>query len=197
MRDKSNTIDFIFGAQKGTADLLHAQGPADGVYLVDTSSLAFLKTKPFDVVDKFIFIPNIEDVDRMDITAGREDARRSPSRGRRRRRRRQGKQDEVTSTYTADGKKVEDDSFKKFYQSVIGLQVEGEMTQKVPDAPEVTVRFIAEQGGREDGDAWTTPRTTATSTRFSSTGSNVFALTKGQLTAMLGEAGPAPQGTES
>ncbi len=160
------------------------------MYLVDTSSLDFLKTRPFDIIDKFTFIPNIEDVDRMDITAGGKThslvitrtTKKAPPAA-------PGKTaepDEVTSAYTADGKKVEDESFKKFYQSVIGLQVEGEMAKKVPDTPEVTVKFTLNKG-----DVKTVRVDYAAYDRdFDAiflNGIGEFALTKGQLTAMLGK----------
>ena len=86
------------------------------MYLVDTSSLDFLKTKPFDVIDKFMFIPNIEDVDRMDITTGGKAHTLVITRTTKKAAK-AGEPDEVTSAYTADGKTVEEDSFKKFYQS--------------------------------------------------------------------------------
>ena len=74
VRDKANTLDILFGNEQGTQTWFSIRGQP-GVYLTDTSSLDFLKTKPFDVIDKFTFIPNIEDVDRIDITSAREGTR--------------------------------------------------------------------------------------------------------------------------
>jgi hypothetical protein len=182
VRDKSNTIDYIFGDQKGTQTWFALRGQP-GVYLVDTSSLDFLKTKPFDIVDKFTFIPNIEDVDRMDITAGGKTHTLVITRTTKKAAK-QGDPDVVTAAYTADGKTVEEDSFKKFYQSLIGLQLEGEMAKRVPNAPEVSVTFSLNKGEVKTVRIDYAPYDRDFDAIFLN-GVGEFALTKGQLRAML------------
>ena len=182
VRDKSNTIDYIFGDQKGTQTWFALRGQP-GVYLVDTSSLDFLKTKPFDIVDKFTFIPNLEDVDRMDITAGGKTHTLVITRTTKKAAK-QGDPDVVTAAYTADGKTVEEDSFKKFYQSLIGLQLEGEMAKRVPNAPEVSVTFSLNKGEVKTVRIDYAPYDRDFDAIFLN-GVGEFALTKGQLTAML------------
>lgn len=182
VRDKSNTIDYIFGDQKGTQTWFALRGQP-GVYLVDTSSLDFLKTKPFDIVDKFTFIPNIEDVDRMDITAGGKTHSLVITRTTKKADK-PGDPDVVTAAYTADGKTVEEDSFKKFYQSLIGLQLEGEMAKRVPNAPEVSVTFSLNKGEVKTVRVDYAPYDRDFDAIFLN-GVGEFALTKGQLTAML------------
>jgi len=182
VRDKSNTIDYIFGDQKGTQTWFALRGQP-GVYLVDTSSLDFLKTKPFDIVDKFTFIPNIEDVDRMDITAGGKTHTLVITRTTKKAAK-QGDPDVVTAAYTADGKTVEEDSFKKFYQSLIGLQLEGEMAKRVPNAPEVSVTFSLNKGEVKTVRVDYAPYDRDFDAIFLN-GVGEFALTKGQLRAML------------
>jgi hypothetical protein len=194
VRDKSNTIDYIFGSEKGTQTYFALRGQP-GVYLVDTSSLDFLKTKPFDVIDKFIFIPNIDDVDRIDITASgkthtlvitrtTKKAQNPPAAAGK-----TGEPDEVTSAYTADGKKVEEDSFKKFYQGLIGMQIDGEMAKRVPDAPEVSVRFSLNKGEVKTVRVDYAPYDRDFDAVFLN-GVGEFAMTKGpkgQLETMLGK----------
>jgi len=184
VRDKSNTIDYIFGDQKGTQTWFALRGQP-GVYLADTSSLDFLKTKPFDVVDKFVFIPNIEDVDRMDIAAAGKTHTLVITRTTKKAAK-AGDPDEVTSTYTTDGKKAEEDSFKKFYQSLIGLQLEGEMAKRVPDAPEISVTFSLNKGDMRTVRVDYAPYDRDFDAIFVN-GVGEFALTKGQLAAMLGK----------
>jgi len=200
VRDKSNTLDFIFGTQKNTQTWFAVRGQP-GVYLTDTSSLDFLKTKPFDVIDKFAFIPNIEDVDRMDITAGGKThtlliartvkkaantpaATNVPSGPNAAPKPAEQPQDEVTSTYTADGKSVEEDSFKKLYQEVIGLQIEGEASRRVPDAPEVSTTFYLNKGPGRTVKVDYAPYDRDFDAIFVD-GVGQFALTKGQLSRML------------
>ena len=184
VRDKSNTIDYLFGDQKGTQTWFAIRGQP-GVYLTDTSGLDFLKTKPFDLIDKFTFIPNIEDVDRMDITtAGKTHSlviTRTTKKAAK-----AGDPDEVTAAFSADGKTVEGDSFKKFYQSLIGLQVEGETARKVPNTPVVSVTFFLNKGDVKVVRVDYAPYDHDFNAIFLN-GVGEFALTKGQLTAMLGK----------
>jgi hypothetical protein len=187
-RDKSNTLDLVFGSEKGTQTYFAVRGQP-GVYLADTSSLEFLKTRPFDVIDKFAFIPNIEDVDRIDITAnGRthtlvmtrttQKAQNPPAQPN------TTPTDTVTTAYTADGKTVEEDSFKKFYQAVIGLQIEGEMTKRVADAPVVSATFRLNKGDPQVVKVDYAPYDHDFNAVFVN-GVGEFALTNGQLSGML------------
>jgi hypothetical protein len=182
VRDKSNTVDYIFGDQKGTQTWFAIRGQP-GVYLVDTSSLDFLKTKPFDIIDKFTFIPNIEDVDRMDITSGGKTHSIVITRTTKKAAK-SGDPDVVTSAYTADGKTVADEDFKKFYQALIGLQLEGETAKRVPDAPELSVTFSLNKGEVRRVRVDYAPYDRDFDAIFLN-GVGDFALTKGQLTAML------------
>ncbi len=201
VRDKSNTLDLVFGTQKDTQTWFAVRGQP-GVYLVDTSSLDFLKTKPFDVIDKFTFIPNIEDVDRLDITAGGKThtlvitrtvkkAANAPAAtnvpsgpNATPQQPAEPPKDEVTATYTADGKTVEEDSFKKFYQAVIGLQIEGETARRVADAPEVSTTYYLNKGEAKRVRVDYAPYDHDFDAIFVD-GTSEFALTKGQLNAML------------
>jgi hypothetical protein len=182
VRDKSNSIDFLIGSEKGYQTYFMIRGQP-GVFLTDTSSLAFLATKPFDVIDKFTFIPNIDDVDALDIIAAGKTHTFVITRATKKAEK-AGDPDEVTAAYAADGKTVEEDSFKKFYQSVIGLLVEGESPKKVPNKPEISVIYHMNKGAKSvvrvdyatydrDFDA------------IFIDGVNEFALTKLQLTRML------------
>jgi hypothetical protein len=200
VRDKSNTLDLIFGAQKNTQTWFAVRGQP-GVYLADNSSLDFLKTRPFDVIDKFSFIPNIEDVDRIDITAAGKThmlviartvkkaanapaATNVPASPNAPAAPKADQQDEVTSAYTADGKTVEEDSFKKLYQEVIGLQVEGEAARRVADSPEVSTTFFLNKGDARTVKVDYAPYDRDFDAIFVN-GVGEFALTRGQLTRML------------
>ncbi len=181
VRDKTNALDFLFGSEKGTQTYFMVRGQP-GVYLVDTSSLDFLRLKPFDLIDKFTFIPNIEDVDRLDITAGGKThaliiARTTKKAAK------AGDPDEVTASYTVDGKSVEEDNFKAFYQAVIALQVEGEVARKVPNTPELTVKYTLNKGAVRVVRVDYAPYDRDFDAIFLN-GIGEFALTKGQLSAM-------------
>jgi len=97
-----------------------------------------------------------------------------------------GDPDEVTATYTADGKTVEESNFKQFYQAVIGLQVEGEVLKAVPNNPEVSVKYTLNKGSSRTVRIDYAPYDRDFDAIFID-GTNEFALTKGQLQAVLGK----------
>jgi hypothetical protein len=145
IRDKSNTIDFLIGANDGKDKTYFMIRGKPSVYTTDSSSLSFLTTTAWDIVDKFVFIPNIDDVDRLDLSSGGATHSLVITRVRKKAEKK-GDEDTVEATYTADGKKVEEQSFKAFYQQVIALQAEGEVRKAVPDRPVMTVRFFMNKG---------------------------------------------------
>ncbi len=145
VRDKSNQIDFLFGANKDASSLYFMIKGTPSVYTMDPSTLSFMDTKPFDLVDKFTFIPNIDDVDRVDITAAGVTHTLVITRTTQKATEK-GQSDTVVATYTADTKKVEEDPFKKFYQVLIGLQIEGQVQRQVPEKPDVSVKFTLNKG---------------------------------------------------
>jgi hypothetical protein len=183
VRDKANVLDFLFGAAMDDSRTYFMIKGRPSVYAVETSSLSFMNTKAFDVVDKFSFIPNIEDVDRIDITAAGKThtlaLRRATKKAEK-----AGDPDEVVTTYTANGKNLEEDSFKKFYQELIGLMVEGEVTRPVVEKPEVSVRFFMNKGLSKSVLVTYTPYDRDFDAIFID-GKSEFALTRLQLTKML------------
>ncbi len=183
VRDKSNTIDFLFGGDAGQSMTWFMIKGQPVVYKTYTSSLSFMASKPFDLVDKFTFIPNIDDVDRLDISAGGATHVLTISRVTKKAEK-AGEQDQVVATYTVDGKSAVEDNFKHFYQAVIGLQVEGEVQKTVPDNPEVSVKYTLNKGSPRTVRVDYAPYDRDFDAIFID-GVNQFALTKGQLSAML------------
>jgi hypothetical protein len=142
-----------------------------------------MDSKPFDLVDKFTFIPGIDDVDRVDISANGAVHVLTISRVTKKAEK-AGDPDEVVATYTVDGQNAVEDNFKHFYQSLIGLQVEGEVQKVVPDRPEVAVKFTLNKGAKRVVRVDYAPYDRDFDAIFLD-GISEFALTKGQLSAML------------
>jgi hypothetical protein len=185
VRDKANSIDFLLGGDAGNSQTYAMIKGTPTVFTVDTSSLSFMSTKPFDIIDKFVFIPNIDDVDAVAITAGGKTHTLTITRTTKKAAK-AGEPDEVVAAYAADGKTVEEDSFKKFYQVMIGLQIEGQVDRKVPDAPVISTRFTLNKGGARSAVIDYAPYNEDFYAAFLN-GVNIFALTKGQLATMLGK----------
>jgi hypothetical protein len=106
-----------------------------------------------------------------------------------------GAADEVVTTYKGDGKDLNEDWFKKFYQSVIALSIEGEATHPVPNAPVVTIRYRLNKGDRRDVTVTLAPYDKIFYASFVN-GVGGFALTKAQAEAMLAKMNALLKGEE-
>ncbi len=146
VRDKANTLTLQFGSDKGKEKTYFRIGGRPEVYTVDKSSISFMDTKPFSLIDSFVFIPNIADVDRIDIRRGGVSHALSMARTSKKVQEDGKDKEEIQTVYTADGKPVEESYFKKFYQILIGLLVEGEVEKKSLGAPELTVKYSLNKG---------------------------------------------------
>lgn len=183
VRDKAGTLHLLFGADRGSDKVCFQVAGERAVYAVDSYKLDFMATKPFDLVDRFLFIPNIDDVDRLEVTAGGSTHVFTLTRATTKAAE-EGAEDEVVVTYTGDGKELKEDWFKKFYQSVIALSAEGEVTRAVANAPVVTVRYRLNTGDTRDVTVGLAPYDKIFYASFVD-GVGGFALTKVQVEGML------------
>jgi hypothetical protein len=147
VRDKANTLTLEFGADKGKDKTCFKISGSPAVYTVDKSYLSFMDTKPFNLVEPFVFIPNILDVDRIDIRTGSVSHVLAMARTEGKKTQEAGESKEESPTvYTADGKPVLESNFKKFYQILIGLLAAGDLEKKTSGAPELTVTYHLNKG---------------------------------------------------
>jgi len=183
-RDKSITFHVLLGAKN--ADRYYFKlADAPNVYLVDGYKVDFLKSvTPFSIADKFTFIPNIDDVDRLDISSAGVSHSFTMTRIVKKAAK-AGDADETVTSYFVDGKAAEEDSFKKTYQAIIGLQIEGELTHApAAGAPVVTTRYFLNKGDSKDVTVSYLPYD-KNFYAVSIAGKIEFGITHGQLDAML------------
>jgi hypothetical protein len=140
MQDEETTVHLYFGDQKDDNEVYFRQAGVSSVYTVRSDQLEFLKQRAFPLVDKFAFIVNIDDVDRVAVTSPETSIELSMAR--------EGEGEEEVTTYFADGKEVEEDPFKKLYQSFIGLFIEAELEKPTGQAPEVIMTYHMNKGGQ-------------------------------------------------
>ncbi len=183
MRDKAGTLHLLFGADAGGDRVYFQVAGERAVYAVDAYKLDFLGTKPFDIVDKFLFIPSIDDLDRLEVTVGGATHAFTLSRVTKKATE-AGAEDEVVVTYTGDGRELGEENFKKFYQSVIALSAEGEAPRVVPNAPVVSIRYRLNTGSDTDVKVDLAPYDKIFYASFVE-GIGGFALTKVQVDAMV------------
>jgi hypothetical protein len=147
MRDKSNTLGLQFGADKDSYTVYFKVTGKPSVYTISKSSLSFMETKPFSVIEKFVYLGNIDDMERIDIESPRGTHVITMTRTVKKAQA-EGEEDETITTFTVDGKNIEDKSFRDFYQILIGTQVEGELEGKPTRNPAATFRFTRNKGDR-------------------------------------------------
>ena len=146
VRDKTGTLGFQFGKNKDENSLYFKIVGKPSVYTTSTYSVEFMNTTPFDMVDKFAYIPNIVDVDRIEVTANGVTHTFTLSRTVTKAEK-EGDEDQTVTTYTGDGKTMDESAFKDWYQTIIGLTVEGVGKGiNVKAAPAVTTRYTLNKG---------------------------------------------------
>jgi hypothetical protein len=184
VRDKGNNVlDLLFGADKDPGKIYFQRRGAPNVYAMEKSRISFMDDRPFDLIDRFAFIPSIDDVDRLEITADGKTRVLTLSRTVKKAEKK-GEEDETITAYVVDGKTVEESSFKGFYQSLIGLSVEGETEHGVSGAPEVTTRFFLNKGEIHQAAVTYVPYDRDFDAVFVN-GKGAFALTKLQVRKMV------------
>jgi hypothetical protein len=149
LRDEENTLHLLFGNTKGESQVYFRVGGQNNVYAMSADRLEFLEIRPFELVDKFAFIVNIDNVDKVQVRGGGVDMTLSMTRRTEKVKNDEGKEvDEVVTTYFAQGKEVKEDPFKKIYQSLIGLFIEGENEAPRRRPPEVTMTYTLNKGSQ-------------------------------------------------
>lgn len=176
VRDKTNTLHLQFGSDKDADNLFFKIVGRPNVYTLEKSVISFIDTKPFELVDRFAFIPNIEHVDRIDISSRGKSHLITLTRT--------AKEDETITTYTVDGKIVLEGDFKTFYQELIGLITEGEIGKTAVGTPELTVRYYLNTGDLKQVTVAFIPYNKVFYA-ISLNGKQSFAISKSQVAAML------------
>lgn len=131
-------FELLVGAE--TDDEVFFQVPGRvTVYAMNRSRAGILDLQPFELVDKFVLILNIESVDAIEIE--------HPGGGSRLTIERTGAGDELVETFAIDGAAVEDKPFRELYQLIIGLLADAELpaadrAAMLAAAPEVRVTYL-------------------------------------------------------
>ncbi|HHY81219.1 MAG TPA: DUF4340 domain-containing protein [Clostridiales bacterium] len=145
IRDENNTLDLSFGKSLDDGTIYFKTGDSDAVYLMDESSISFLDFKPLDITDKFALLVNIEDVDKV-VVEGRGRKHTLSITRTVKKAEKEGEEDETIATYFLDGKEVEEDLFKDFYQSIIGIIFDTEKAHTAQGTPDLQLTYYLNKG---------------------------------------------------
>lgn len=145
VKDKSNTVHLYFGKDAGDDEVYFKTADSNAVYTMAKEKVSFMDIKPFELVEKFAFIVNIDDVDKI-VVEGEGKAHTLTLERSTKKAEKEGEEDEIETVYKVDGKEVEESPFKKYYQSIIGLLVDAENDKESTEKAEVKTTFFLNKG---------------------------------------------------
>ncbi|MBC8060285.1 MAG: DUF4340 domain-containing protein [Clostridiaceae bacterium] len=148
LKDSKNTLHLLIGKNKDSNNVYFKSSEGNSIYVIGTTLLDAYRVKPFDIVTKFVYLTNIEDVDKIVVSANnsmdtvvlsRTSAKAEKS----------GDPDVVTTTVKVNDKSIELDKFKTQYEEMIALSVDAENDKKLEDKPEVSITYSLNKGSKK------------------------------------------------
>ena len=138
-RDAEGAVfELLIGERTDDEVFFQVPGRAT-VYATKRSRAKILDLRPFELVDKFVLILNIELVDAIEIE--------HPGGVNRLTIERTGSGDDLVETFAIDGTAMEDKPFRQLYQLIIGLLADAELpaadqAAMLAAAPEVRITYL-------------------------------------------------------
>jgi hypothetical protein len=145
VKDKENTLHLLFGDEYDEGMIYFKTADSDSVYGMKKSGIEFTDIKAFDLIQKFAFIVNIDDVDKV-VVEGRGKTHTLTLSRETKKAENEDEEDEVVTTYMANGKEVDEETFKKVYQSIIGITIDSETSKELEENPEIKTTFYLNKG---------------------------------------------------
>jgi len=146
VKDNENTLHLYFGDEYEDGKKVYFKtADSKAVYGMRKDKITFMDTKAFDIVDKFTYIVNIDNVDKIIVEGGGKTHTLTLERTVKKAEK-EGEEDEEITTYFVDGKEVEEKPFKKYYQSLIGILADAENNKELEGNPEVKTTFFLNVG---------------------------------------------------
>jgi hypothetical protein len=149
IKDKENTLDLSFGDTLEDGTIYFKTADSDAVYTIDKSKIEFMDIKPMDISDKFALIVNIENVDKV-VVEGRGESHTLSMTRKTEKAEEEGKDDKVITTYFFDGKEIEEDDFKDFYQSLIGIVVDTQKYHTAQGKADLKITYHLNKGSKRE-----------------------------------------------
>ncbi len=119
IEDETAKHKITLGDRDGDGNVYTMYNDKGFVFTSDSAMLdSVADVKPFDLVEKFAHIYNIENVDSVTVKSGDKTYVLSMTRS--------GSGDDVKVDYKINGKETTEDAFKGMYQTIIGLSATGE-----------------------------------------------------------------------
>jgi len=116
---QGNVYELIIGAEADNHMVYGKRGSDNQIFTLNKSDLPFLDIKPFDLIDRFPYLVPIDYIDSFTITNENETVSASIKRS----------GDDIS--FSINDRDAGEKLFKTFYQNVIYLIMEGEVTKSV------------------------------------------------------------------
>jgi hypothetical protein len=146
VNDGEVTLHLLFGDELEDGSRFAKEPDRQKVFTVD-ADLSFLDTTSFAFVDKFATLVNIDNVERIAITAPNEEyivrLEREPLPSEDVE---EGEEPEVEESFFVNDVEVEEDAFRDYYQVIIGLLFDAEASEPARGEAEVTVTYFLTDG---------------------------------------------------
>lgn len=133
MKDRSGAeLNLLVGKEDGQGGYYCKLAEDPGIFTIKKESLKLVDMKPFDLADHFIRLIGIDLIDRLTVRFGSKTWVGSIKR-----------LNEENEEFYFQGKKIEEDAFKKMYQEVLYLLTEGENSQTLEENadPKITIEY--------------------------------------------------------
>lgn len=147
--NKNNAVHIFLGKDKDDKSVYFRTADSTSVYTIGKDKVKPLELDPFTIVDKFAYIVNIDNVDKIVLKGNGTSHTITLTRQVTKKAEKEGEKDEITTTYKVDDKEIKEDDFKKYYQILIGLTVDAEIDKKIEEKTEVTTTFYLNKGNEK------------------------------------------------
>lgn len=146
IKDNRSQFHLLIGNPMNQDSFYCKKPDSKAVFTLSSDDLYFLDTKPFDLVEKFAFIVNIDNVDKIILSGLGSNHTMAIAR-----KIEKSTTKDFEANYQIDGKKVDEQSFKTIYQSLIGLTVESECPIKPKNSvQELRMTFYLNKGSQRE-----------------------------------------------
>ncbi|MBU3199343.1 DUF4340 domain-containing protein [Clostridium estertheticum] len=148
LKDSKSVLQLFIGKNKDGSSVYFKEGKGDTIYTMDKTVIDLFKFKPFDVITKFVYIVNLDYVNKIVVEGkGKTDTvlvSRTTAKAEK-----SGDPDVVTTNSKVNGKKIEINKFKTEYQEIIGLTVDAENDKKLEDKPVISITYSLNNGTKK------------------------------------------------
>ncbi|NLM47562.1 MAG: DUF4340 domain-containing protein [Epulopiscium sp.] len=146
IKDTSNSLHLLVGSNKDDNLVYAKTADKDTVFTMAFSKLQpLLDLKPIDLIDRFVYIIDINLIDAIEIEhEGKVD---KLTLSRTTKKSEDSDEEETITTYKVNGKEVEEEAFKDYYQNLIGITFDAELDKEVEKTePEIRTTFTLNSG---------------------------------------------------